>query len=254
MSNYCLVFDTETTDLTKCFCYDVGYLILDMNTHTAVEQKHFIIEQVWHNLPLFESAYYKDKRPGYVQLMRAHKATLTKWGYAMQEMKRDIARYNIMDAYAYNSTFDDKVFTYNCDWFKTCNPLDNVAVHDIWGYASKFITYRNEYQSYCEDHELFTDSGNYKGSAEAVYRFISGENDFDEAHMGLYDCQIEASILCACIQQGAKWATDYPVTKVLARPQEKAFTVRVNGKVVVCGAYVKKYVRNDVYNFTTREK
>ena len=253
MSKYIMVFDTETTGLEKCFCYDVGYQIIDTETADIMEAKHFIIEQVWHNLPLFESAYYKDKRPLYIQLMRAHKAIMTKWGYAMQDMIRDIKKYEITDAYAYNSDFDDKVFNFNCDWFKTINPFDNVAIHDIWGYASEWITWTDSYKEFCEQHQFFTDTGNYKASAEVVYRYIKNDTDFDEAHMGLYDVEIESDILFYCIAEGAQWGTDYKVNKILKREQEKPFTIKVNGETIVSGMYVKKYVRNDMYNFTCRE-
>ena len=251
--SYSMAFDTETTGLDKCFCYDVGYVIFDNDTHSIVENKHFVIEQVWHNLPLFESAYYKEKRALYVSLMRGHKATMTKWGYVMQEMARDIKNYDITDAYAYNSDFDDKVFTYNCDWFKTINPFDNVGIHDIWGYASEFITSTSDYKEFCELHQLFTETENYKGSAEAVYRYITNTPDFSEKHMGLYDSQIEAEILFSCLDKGAKLATDYKVNKILKRPQIKPFIIKVNGNVLYKGQYIKKYTQNDKYYFTTEE-
>lgn len=245
-----MIFDTETTALDKCFCYDLGYTIMS-DTGAILTRKHFVIEQNWHNLPLFESAYYKDKRPQYITLMRQHKAIMTKWGYAMQEMIRDIRKYGITDAYAYNSDFDDKVFTFNCEWFKTNNPLENIAVHDIWGYASEFITNTAEYQNFCETHERFTDTGNYKGSAEVVYQYLTSDPDFIEMHMGLYDSEIESAILFACILRGAKWGTDYKVKKILPRPQAKPFTVKIDGKIVYSGQYYKKYTRGDVYSFTT---
>lgn len=249
---YTMVFDTETTSLDKPFCYDVGYSILNMETMLVEEEKHFVIEQNWHNLPLFESAYYKEKRPLYIQLMRQHKAKMDKWGYVMKEMKRDIIKYGISDAYAYNSDFDDKVFTFNCDWFKCNNPLENVAIHDIWGYASEYITSKTEYQLFCEKNQRFTDTGNYKGSAEVVYQFLKNEPDFVEAHMGLYDTQIESTILVECIAMGAEWGKDYKVKKILPRQIEKSFSIKVNGKIVYEGKYVKKYVRNDNYSFTTK--
>jgi len=245
-----MIFDTETTALDKCFCYDLGYTIMS-DTGAILLRKHFVIEQNWHNLPLFESAYYKDKRPQYITLMRQHKAAMTKWGYAMQEMIRDIRKYGITDVYAYNSDFDDKVFTFNCDWFKTNNPLENIAVHDIWGYASEFITNTTEYQHFCETHERFTDTGNYKGSAEVVYQYLTSDPDFIEKHMGLYDSEIESAILFACILRGAKWGTDYKVKKILPRPQAKPFTVKIDGKILYSGQYYKKYTRGDVYSFTT---
>lgn len=249
---YTMIFDTETTSLDKPFCYDIGYSILNMETMLIEEEKHFVIEQTWHNLPLFESAYYKEKRPLYIQLMRQHKAKMDKWGYVMKEMKRDIIKYNISDAYAYNSDFDDKVFTFNCDWFKCNNPLENIAIHDIWGYASEYITSKADYQLFCENNQRFTDTGNYKGSAEVVYQFLKNEPDFTEAHMGLYDTQIETTILVECIAMGAEWGKDYKVKKVLPRQIEKPFNIKVNGKIIYEGKYVKKYVRNDNYSFTTK--
>ena len=246
-----LIFDTETTSLDKPFCYDLGYTILDIESDEVLCSRHFIIEQVWHNLPLFQSAYYADKRPEYVALMRAHRAQLVKWGQATQQMARDIKAFNITDTYAYNSTFDTKVFDYCCDWFKTINPLDNVGIHDIWGYASQFITGKNDYRAFCEEHELFTQTGNYSGSAETVYRFITKDPEFVEKHMGLYDSQIEARILMYCLTMGAALNTDYKVNTILKRPQEKDFTIKVNGAIILQGKYIRKWCKNDTYNFTT---
>ena len=248
---YCMVFDTETTGLDKPFCYDVGYTILNMENFSIVKECHYIVEQTWHNLPLFESAYYKEKRPLYVGLMRAKKAIMDKWGYIMRAMYRDIKQYNITDAYAYNSDFDDKVFTFNCDWFKCNNPLEAVAIHDIWGYASEYITNKPEYTAFCEQHQRLTDTGNYKGSAEVVYQYITNNPDFVEAHMGLYDGQIEGTILAHCIQSGAEWAHDYKVKKILPRVIAKPFKIKIDGQEIFCGEYVKKYTRQDVYSFTT---
>ena len=163
-----MVFDTETTGLDKPFCYDVGYAIYD-DDGLELARRHFVIEQVWHNLPLFESAYYHEKRPLYVNLMRSKKAIMDKWGYVMLAMKRDIREYNVTAAYAYNADFDDKVFTFNCDWFKTGNPLENIPIFDIWGYVSQFITNTKEYQAFCEANQYFTDT--VEPAEFGLYRF-----------------------------------------------------------------------------------
>ena len=54
---YIMVFDTETTGLDKPFCYDVGYCILNTESQLIELEKHFVVEQTWHNLQLLESAY-----------------------------------------------------------------------------------------------------------------------------------------------------------------------------------------------------
>lgn len=248
---FALVLDTETTSLDKPFCYDCSWVIMDMDTGTIIDFSNNVIEQVWHNLPLFESAYYKEKRPKYVEMMRKHQAKMDKFGFVMNKLSRDIKKYNITDVYAYNSDFDTKVIDFNCDWYKCNNPLETVAIHDIWGYASQFITCTKDYQNFCERYNRFTDTGNYKGSAEVVYQYMQCNPEFIEEHMGLFDSEIEAHVLWNCVQLGAKWAHDYKVNKILPRIQETPFQIKVNGEEIYNGKYVKKYIRNGLYSFTT---
>ena len=248
---YSIVFDTETTDLSKCFCYDLGYLIFDTETGEIIVKKHFVIEQIWHNLELFQTAYYAEKRPLYINLMRAKRAIMEKWGYVMQEMIRDIKKFEITEAYAYNAAFDDSVFTFNCDWFKTQNPLDNLTIHDIWGYASEAITQTDDYKIFCENNGRFTDTGNYSGKAETVYQFITNNPKFEEQHMGLPDSMIEFEILKHCVSNlGLNYAEDYKVVKILNRLAPHPYKISVNGIVIHEGEYVKKSIYGGNYRFT----
>lgn len=244
-----IIVDTETTSLDKPFCYDIGYLIKDGPKFCV--KRHFIIEQVWHNLPLFESAYYKDKRPLYIQLMRQHKAIMDKWGYVMRQISRDIRDYNVTAAYAYNSDFDDRVIAFNCDWFKCNNPFEALPIYDIWGYASQFITNTAEYKKFCDDNQFYTDSGNYKGNAETVYKYITGDTEFVEAHMGLYDSEIESEILEYCLTTATP-ETSYPVIKILERETETPYQIKVNGVLIHQGEYTKQYTRNKTWFFNEK--
>ena len=40
-------------------------------------------------------------------------------------------------------------------------------------------------------------------TAEILWRFLSGDNNFQEAHTGLADVEIEAQILLECLKRGA---------------------------------------------------
>ena len=249
-----MIFDTETTSINKPFCYDAGWIIADSETEEILVRRHYVIEQVWHNLPLFESAYYKEKRQNYISLMRSKRAILEKWGYVMRQIARDIKQYNVESAYAYNSAFDDSVMTFNNDWFKTINPFDNIPIFDIWAMATNFITNRADYQKFCEENSFFTDSGNYKTSAEVVFRFIMEDISFEEAHMGLMDAEIEAAILFHCVKVlGAEFNKEYPLNKICKRETFTPFAIKVNGDTLFEGEYKKKYVRNNVYNFTVEK-
>ena len=240
-----IVFDTETTSLEKPFCYNVGYCIYDTETDTTIIQKDFVIEQIWHNLPLFSSAYYADKRPIYVNRMRAKKVQLKKFGHVMQEMARDIKNYDVVGAYAYNSPFDDKVFNFNCDWFKCINPLDTLPIFDIRGYVHKFIAFNSDYQQFCENNELFTDSGNYSTTAESLFKYITNNTDFEEEHTALSDSTIELQILINCVVKGAEWNIDYPVYRSIPRKVEKSLDIYINGEFETSFTYMKKVNRKD---------
>lgn len=219
-----VVFDTETTNLEKPFCYNIGYVIVNTDTYEMLVKRDCVVEQVWHNPMLFTTAYYADKREKYVAAMRSRKATMAKYGYICQSMIRDFIKYNVEGAYAFNSPFDDKVFTYNCEWFKCNNPFDNMPIFDIRGYVHHFMVDDN-FKAFCEEHEYFTDSGNYSTTAETMYRYLTGNTEFIEDHTALSDSEIESSILLKCIDNGAKVNTAYEVKRSVKREIEKTLTV-----------------------------
>lgn len=222
--NIC-IFDTETTSLEKPFCYNIGYVIYDSETAEKLIAREFVIEQVWHNLPLFESAYYANKRPLYVQAMRARKVIMNKFGYVCAQMRRDFKQFDVRGAYAFNSAFDEKVFNFNCDWFKCINPFDEVPIFDIRGYVHEFIV-NDEYKEFCEENGRFTESGNYSTTAETVFQFVTGDTDFEEAHTALNDAEIETAILFICLDRGAVLGHDYKAKRSIERPQEKTLHIK----------------------------
>lgn len=247
-----MVFDTETTGVgEKPFCYNVGYTVLDTETRETLVRRDFVVEQIWHNIPLFSTAYYAEKRPIYVSAMRGKRAVMDKWGYIMRQMKRDIDAHNVEAAFAYNSPFDDRVFAYNCEWFHTNNPLEAVPVKDIRGMVSEFITNQPEYREFCEKYQLFTESGNFSGTAEAVYQFITNNPEFVEDHTALSDAEIEAEILLYCLDKGADLMGEYAVPRFIARNVNKPLKIVVDGKVVYEGGYVKKWNKDGYYRFTS---
>ena len=105
-----LVFDTETISVDKPFCYNIGYVIYDTDGHKILVKRDFVVEQIWYNQPLFETAYYYDKRQIYVDGMRSRKTKLMKYGFIQRKMISDIRQYHVDGAYAFNSGFDERVF------------------------------------------------------------------------------------------------------------------------------------------------
>lgn len=221
-----VVFDTETTSIDKPFCYDIGYIIWNVETETVLLKRSFVAEQVWHNAELFTTAYYAEKRADYVSRLRGKTCRLEKLGYITQTMYRDFRTFEVEHAFAYNSPFDDRVFEFNCEWFKVKNPFDSVAIHDIRGYVHKFIAFTPSYQEFCEEHELFTEHGNYSTTAESVYKFLTKDTEFIEAHTAFADSEIELNILLECIKRGGEWNKDYKVYRSIPRKGEKTLMVK----------------------------
>ena len=221
----CIV-DTETTSIEKPFAYNIGYMIYDTDEKAILLREDFIAEQIWHNLELFTTAYYADKREEYISAMKAQKCRMEKLGYITQRMKRLFKAYEVQAAFAYNSPFDERVFNFNCEWFKIQNPFDNIPYYDIRGYVHQFLAFTPDYQAFCDKYKLYTENGNYSTNAENVYRFISQDTEFIEAHTALADCEIELKILLWCIDKGAEFAKAYKVYQSIPRKVEKVLEVK----------------------------
>jgi hypothetical protein len=224
-----VVFDTETINTEKPFCYNIGYVIYDTENKVVKEKKDFVVEQVWHNDMLYTTAYFSNKREIYVARMRARKTIMNKFGYICQEMVRDFDFYNVKSAYAYNSPFDVRVFSYNCEWFKCNNPFDNIEIYDIRGYVHKKLAFLKEYQDFCEENKLFTENGHFSTTAETVFRFIKQDMDFVEEHTALADSLIELEILNACVDLGCEYDKKYKTYQSIKRNIDRELEINLDG-------------------------
>ena len=220
------VFDTETTSLEKPFCYNIGYIIYDTETGERLIKHDFVAEQIWHNRELFTTAYYAEKRDEYINRMRGKTCEMKKLGHITQIMCREFADFEVVAAFAYNSPFDDKVFNFNCEWFKIKNPFDNIPIFDIRGYVHRKLAFTPEYKRFCENNEYYTESGNYSTTAETVYRFLTNNTEFIEEHTALADAEIELDILLKCIELGCEWNTEYKVYRTIQRVVDKQLEVK----------------------------
>lgn len=259
-----VVFDSETTNIDKPFCYNIGYKIVNVETDTTLLKRDYVVEQVWHNPMLFTTAYYADKRPLYVKRMRAKQTIMDKYGYITQQMIRDFKNFNVELAFAYNSPFDTRVIDYNCEWFKTNNPFDNIPIRDIRGFVHRFIAYTKEFQNFCDNESakakaqcellkkeykltpteelkdkiayfdklaksFYTESGNYSTTAETLYRYITNNTEFEEEHTALADSEIEWEILKYCLQKGADITQEYKTYSSIKTNRKQELEIVLNG-------------------------
>lgn len=251
-----IVFDTETTSLEKPFCYNVGYVVYDTDNNEILLSRDYVIEQVWHNPMLFTTAYYADKRELYVSRMRSKKAKLEKFGYVTQQMYRDIKDFDINIGFAYNSPFDVGVFSFNCDWFKTINPLDTLKICDIRGYVHKAIAFDEDFQKFCDTHQYYTESGNYSTTAETLFRYISDNTEFIEEHTALADSRIECEILARCCNINCVYGEAYKVYATIPRYEIKTFEIEDAEGLKYTFSYTnkRKMPNKDGLKFTIKEQ
>lgn len=258
MKKYCVV-DTETATLpfsdeiaqgdperkkkiaiAKPLIYDIGWTICDRagNIH---DRKQFLIAETFSVPAVFNTAYYAEKRPIYLEMLKKGETTIKPWNEVVEIFLADTA--NVDSVGAFNSMFDFKKaipFTdlyinmlYSPDYFKweeiqrksckriafekpsnDCNPdfdpdhflfrgrLYNLF--DLWGLATTYLLNNATYKNNCLKYGMLTNSGIYfKTSAETSYRYLCNKYDFNESHTALDDAIIESYILHKIAQKHA---------------------------------------------------
>ena len=224
--------------IAKPLVYDIGWVIAHRDG-TIVEKKQFLIAETFAVPSVFNTAYYKEKRPLYLEMIRKGEISVLPWEAVMKEFVVDLETVDYVGAF--NSMFDfckalpftelyiNKLYSDDYyDWEKTqrriChniissipsrkNPdFDDKAFHfrgkeyplfDIWGMACNRLLNRVAYKNLCLDLGMITNSGDFfKTSAESSYRYLREEYDFDEAHTALADAEIEAYILSKILHYG----------------------------------------------------
>ena len=224
--------------IAKPLIYDLAWVIAHRDG-TIVEKKQFLIAETFAVPSVFNTAYYKEKRPLYLEMIRKGEIAVLPWEAVMQEFIADLETIDYVGAF--NSMFDfckalpftelyiNKLYSNDYyDWEKTqrriCsnivnslpsrrNPnFDEKSFHfrgreyplfDIWGMACDRLLNRVAYKNLCLDLGMITNSGDFfKTSAESSYRYLREEYDFDEAHTALADAEIEAYILSKILHYG----------------------------------------------------
>ena len=252
----------QTISIAKPLVYDIGWTISDRNGN-IIKRENYLIQETFFVPNIFNTAYYKDKRPQYMRLYSEGKIKAATWNEVIEILLADLETVNFVTAY--NACFDFKKaipFTeryiyhlysenYNkwedyqkrrcIDILENGNHTKNekylvpvfelrgneYPLIDIWALACDRLLNTNKYRKYCCDNNFFTDSKKFfKTSAEVSYRYLIKDNDFIESHTALSDAEIETFILAKALKRGK------------SEPYLKAFPFRTIGTV-------KKYLEED---------
>ena len=118
---YVMVLDVETATLphainyegeqrkniaiAKPLVYDLGWKIMDYKGNTFA-RKNFLISEIFSVPSVFDTAYYAEKRPIYLEKLEKGEIVLADWRTAVRELVEDMSYCDAVGAY--NSMFDFK--------------------------------------------------------------------------------------------------------------------------------------------------
>lgn len=192
---YCLV-DTETAEMNKV--YDFGFILFDKKGNILFERNYINID-IFHNDNYMQTAYYGWKKPLYNDITNVIYTTTKGMFIDFFEMCK---RYNVTHLLAYNLAFDMKALKYTAEKFGNMTiDFDNFILIDVMRNAIEIIINTDKYRTFCRENNEMTDKGNYKSSAESVYRYIHNDTNFNEDHTALSDCYCEYAIFMKCLKQ-----------------------------------------------------
>jgi hypothetical protein len=234
--------ERKNVAIAKPLIYDLGWKIVDRNG-VVYNRENYLITEIFSVPQIFDTAYYKDKRPIYLEKLRKGEIILTNWETAMTAFLADL---EIVESVgAYNSMFDFKKavpFTElyitklysadyhnwlkwqenSCKWIAEGNKIEGqqnfeesifrfrgktYPLFDLWGLTCEHILNCDEYKQMCIDQKWETASGKYfKTSAETAFRFFSGNTDFIECHTAIDDVEIETQLFAEIVKRTKnKW-------------------------------------------------
>lgn len=226
--------------IARPLIYDMGWTITNRKGD-IIDKKQFLVAETFSVPAVFNTAYYAEKRPLYINMLMNNETTIKPWNEIIDIFIEDLKRVDAVGAY--NSMFDFKKaipFTelyikklYSANYFewenlqrKLCTTIanqpyqkvpekefdtdnftfreENYPLFDLWGLATTHLLNTVTYKKKCLENDMLTTSGTYfKTSAEASYRYLKDKYDFDEAHTALDDAIIETFILSQIAKRSA---------------------------------------------------
>ena len=203
-----IMLDTETTNsLDDPICYDVGFAVVDKEG-SIYETHSFVVAEVFLNEELMESAYFIEKVPQYWGDIKKGTRKLAKFNTIRKVLAETMKKYNTNIVIAHNARFDYRS-TAKTQRYLTKSKYRyflpyGTEVWDTLKMAREVLKNDVAYDNFCYDNNYVTKRGCKRFTAEILYRFFTGDNDFVESHTGLEDVTIEKVIFAECMSRGAE--------------------------------------------------
>lgn len=209
-----IVLDTETTNtLDDPFTYDIGWAVVNLDTLETLKTESYAVAEIFLDKPLMAEAYFAEKIPQYWEEIQSGDRKLARLNTIRKTLRADCKTFDVTEIYAHNARFDYRSCSLTQRWLTSSKyryffPY-GVQICDTLKMAREAFGEDELYRAFCEENNYKTSRGQLRFTAEILYRFLTGKNDFCEAHTGLEDVLIEKEILFACrakgIEDGALW-------------------------------------------------
>lgn len=230
--------DKKKIAIAKPLVYDIGWTIAT-RSHGIVERRNYLVAETFSVPAVFNTAYYREKRPLYLGMLERKEIEVLPWNSIMEILIQDLNKCSWICAY--NAMFDFKkaiIFTetyinrlYSPSYYEweeqqkeACAKIirtkpkreshdfdkDNFILRgvsypmiDIWGLACTYILNCAAYKKSCLENKRISNTGTYfSTSAESAMQFFSKKFGFIEDHTALSDAEIETELLFASLKRG----------------------------------------------------
>lgn len=205
---YLMFIDTETIGTLNVkesvLPFEIGMKVLDTETNKIVKEKSYLVRKFFNNKFIMLSTFSATKYPNYFEKLENDKRYKTmSVNDISKDIEKTISRYGIKVMVAHNGNFDKTAMERLFNEFGVENPFEKVDLLDTME-ISKVITFSKDYANYCLEHKdrlnsvkdscFITNSGRVRTTAQAIYCYITNNSEFEEAHTGLEDIDIEIEI------------------------------------------------------------
>lgn len=153
-----------------------------------------------------KSAYYSEKIPKYIEEIASGQRKVVSFYEARKQLIEDMNDFNCTTCFAHNMSFDLNALNTTQRYltkskYRYFFPF-NTELWDTLKMADVIATQKN-YIEWCESNGYMTNhkTPRPRKTAEILFRYLSGEDEFDESHTGLEDVKIEVLIMAECLKK-----------------------------------------------------
>lgn len=200
-----IVIDVESTNsLDDPFTYDIGFAVVD-ETGEVYEKYSYVVADIFLDKELMKSAYFADKIPQYWADIKAGRRELKTFFNIRKKFSEICKKNHIWCVLAHNARFDYRALNLTARYLtgskvKYFFPW-GLEIWDTLKMSREVLKDVEEYGEFCYINNYLTKRLCKRYTAEIIYRFLTGENDFEESHTGLEDVLIEKEIFRFCMEQ-----------------------------------------------------